>query len=63
MGTVMTLKNRLRRMVLKGCTRCRGDMSWDEMEREYCCVQCGNRLTMKELEKADAERLFDEFIG
>ena len=33
------------RWQLKGCPRCGGDLYLEEEDREYICLQCGNRRT------------------
>ncbi len=39
--TTLTLKK------IKGCTRCPGQMFWDLIDKDWFCVQCGEREYLK----------------
>jgi hypothetical protein len=43
-------------MRLKGCQRCGGDLNWDELDREWVCLQSGHR-------QPDKERVSMPFTG
>ena len=32
-------------VIIKGCTRCQGDMKWDILLEEWSCIQCGRTPT------------------
>ena len=52
---IVSLNPAICQWVLKACLNCGGDMYWDEegahnQGGEYCCILCGRRYTIEEIE-------------
>ena len=53
--------------LLKGCRRCGGDVYWDAegahgRDGEYCCMLCGERYTVEEMEKGETTMVQDKNV-
>ena len=35
-----------RKLIMRGCLRCHGDLLHDDYEDEYTCLQCGRRADL-----------------
>ena len=52
---IVSLNPAIYQWLLKGCLHCHGDMYWDDEGAhgrggEYCCILCGHRYTIEEIE-------------
>ncbi|HWO73867.1 MAG TPA: hypothetical protein VNN21_09955 [Dehalococcoidia bacterium] len=41
-----------RKIVIRGCTRCHGDLFFDRFEEDFFCLQCAKRVSASELFKS-----------
>lgn len=39
-----------RKILLRSCPRCRGDLFRDSFDDEFACLQCGRRISVESLE-------------
>ena len=44
----MTTMKTNRKLMLRACPRCRGDLMHDDYEDDFVCLQCGRRANLSE---------------